>query len=349
MALQRPTATIQSVSEGSGGLVGAATSLIGGGPPGLPATATTSVTIDMSVGTGHDRLDLVVSPMSSIADAEPGTKLAISLGYGDDQTDVLTVEVHRRETTPTGIAFVGYSPTRRLGSTYVARSYIRQTAGDVVSDLIAEAEVYEGDVEANHDLPAYHIDGSRSAWEEIHILARRTGSQVRSTPDGALSFGPVPGSTAGGSLGSAVSAIGSVVGLGSGAELRKGATIIDWRAGTRGAAPAFAHAVVAVGAASPLGADRWHHIVKSPSSGSTPTIVDAALRSGAAADLATAARSDAARRATTTGRFRIPGDPSLRAGGTVTVDDVAYRMLEVTHRVAESVGFVTDLVVEGGE
>jgi hypothetical protein len=349
MALQRPTATIEPVSEGSGGLVGAVTSLIGSTPPGLPAAAVTSLTVDTSVGSGHDRVDIVVSAMSSLADTEPGAKLAVALGYGDENTDVMTADVHRRETTPNGIAFVGYSPTRRLSSTFVARSYIRQTVADVVSDLLVEAEVDEGDIEAGHDLPAYHLDGSRSAWAEIHLLARRTGSQVRSTAEGGLSFAPAPGSSSSGALGSAVSAIGSAIGLGSGAELRKGATIIDWRAGTRGAAPAFAHSVVAVGAASPLGADRWHHMVKSPSSGATPAIVDVALRSGASADLATAARSDAARRATITGRFRVPGDPALRAGDTVTVDDVVYRMLEVTHRIAESVGFVTDLVVEGGE
>ncbi len=350
MALQRPTATIQTVSEGSGGLVGAATSLIGGGLPGLPAAAVTSLTVEMSVGSGHDRMDLSVASMSSIADTEPGTKIAIALGYGDDNTDVLTVEIHRRETTPQGISFVGYSPTRRLSTTFVARSYVRQTVGDVVSDLLGEAEVDEGEIEAGHDLPAYHIDGSRSAWDEIHMLARRTGSQVRSTADGALSFGPAPGSTGGSSpLGAAVSAVASAVGLGSGAELRKGATLVDWRAGQSGATPAFAHQVAAVGAASPLGADRWHHIMKSPASGPKPTIVDAALRTGASADLATAARADAARRATTTGRFRTFGDPSLRPGDTVTVEEVVYRILEVTHRVAESAGFITDIVVEGGE
>ncbi len=349
MALQRPTATIQTVSEGSGGLVGAATSLIGGGPPGLPAAAVTSLTVEMSVGSGHDRMDLAVANLSSIAGTEPGTKVAIALGYGDDNTDVLAVEIHRRETTPHGIAFVGYSPTRRLSSTFIARSYVRQTVGDVIADLLSEGEVDEGDIEAGHDLPAYHLDGSRSAWDEIHILARRTGSQVRSTASGALSFGPAPGSSGGGGLGAAVSAVASAVGLGSGTELRKGATLIDWRAGRSGAVPAFAHEVAAVGAASPLGADRWHHIMKAPASGPKPTIVDAALRTGAAAVLATAARADASRRATTTGRFRTPGDPSLRAGDTVTVEDVVYRILEVTHRVAESAGFITDLVVEGGE
>ena len=347
MALQRPTASIAPAGFGSGRPLGATTELVGGEAPGLPTAGVMSLTVELSVGSGHDRAEITVSDLSSLASTQPGAELAIALGYSDENTDVMTAEIHRTESTPQGIVFVGYSPSRRLSATYVARSYVRQTVADVVSDLLSAADVDAGDIEAGHELPAYHLDGSRSAWEEIHVLARRTGSQVRSTPDGALSFGPAPGSSAGGPLGAAVSAVASVVGLGSGSALRTGAQVVDWRKGPRGATPELSREVAAVGAASPFGPDRWHHLLKSPSSGSTPTVIDAALRTEAGAELATAARTDAARRATTTGWFRIPGDARLRAGDTVTVDDESYRILEATHRVTESTGFLTDLVVEG--
>lgn len=226
---------------------------------------------------------------------------------------------------------------------------MQQTVADVVSDLLGEAGIDEGEINASQDLQAHHLSGSRSAWGEIHRLARRTGSQVTTTSDGAVSFGPAPGSTASSGLGAAVSAAASAVGLGSGTELRRGANVLAWRSGLRGAAPGWTPEVAALGAASPFGPDRWHQLLKDPSAGGDLFVVDPALRDSSSADTATVALADAARRRTTGGRFEIPGDPSVRAGGTVTVDDATYRVVHVRHVVDPALGYRCLLRVEGAE
>jgi hypothetical protein len=347
MALQRPSATIEVGGGGGGGLAGAVASLTGGGTLGFPEAAVLRLTVDQSVDTSHDRLVLELSALSPLVDTEPGSRIAVALGYGDELDPVATAEVLRVDATPSALHVVGYAPSRRRSNLHVARSYVSRQVGDVVADLLGEAGVEPGQVEGSQDLPAYHLDGTRSAWAEIHRLAGRTGSQVTSSADGAVSFAPAPGSTASGGLGAAVSAVASAVGLGSATELRRGASLIGWRRGPRGAEPDWTPAVAALGAASPFGPDRWHHFLKEPSSGSEPFVVDPALRSSSAGDAATAALADAARRRTTNGRLEVPGDPTLRAGGTATIDDTSYRLLRVRHLVDPVLGYRCLLTVEG--
>jgi phage protein D len=347
MVLQRPSARIEV--GGGDGLGAAAAGVLGGGDLGFPEAAVLRLVIEQSVDTAHDRVELDLSILSPLADTAPGSEAKVALGYGDELTDVATAHVLRVDRTPHAIHLTAYAPSRRLSVVFIARSYVQQSVADVVTDLLESAEVDAGAIEASHDLAAYHVDGSRSAWEEIHRLAGRTGSQVTSTADGSVSFGPAPGSSSGSGLGFAVAAVASAVGVGSGAELRKGANLLAWRTGVRGATPDWTPAVAAVGAASPFGPDRWHHLVKQPSAATDPFRVDPAVRSASSADTETTAFADAARRGTRTGRFETLGDPTLRAGGTVTVEDESYRILRVRHHVDPQRGFRSLLTVEGAE
>lgn len=326
MTLSRPTASL--LLEGGG-----ATQL---GGSGLTAAqgAVRRLVIELSVDEAHDRAEVAMWRNSALSGAEPGAKLTIGLGNDGDVADVLTVEVAGADATGWGCVITGYAPTRRLSSTYVGRSYVDKTMGDVVSDLLREGEVDEGDVDATLSLPVLHIDPRRSVWGHLHALARRTGSQVTSKADGSVCFTPLPGAGPTG--------VGAAFGLASTGELREGAELLAFRIGPRAPQPTV-KLLTPVGAKAGL-------LVAEPDTGSgTPVQVDPMLRTQEAADAATAAREAAARRRSRTAWLTVPGRSDLRAGGTVKARGQDYRVLWARHVLDPESGYTCDLLLEGDQ
>src|SRR5207244_749084 len=140
-----------------------------------------------------------------------------------------------------------------------------------------------GDVDATLQLPALHVDPRRSVWGTLHELARRTGHQITSTAAGAVSFGPAPGVPATSGVGGLAAVGAAAVALGppsSGGELREGAELVAFRAGTR-------TPLAAVASVSPAGPASWYLLAAEPDSGSgDPVVVDPLLRTREAADAA---------------------------------------------------------------
>ncbi|MCA1654967.1 MAG: hypothetical protein LC635_00530 [Pseudonocardiaceae bacterium] len=219
-----------------------------------------------------------------------------------------------------------------------------QSVADVVTDLLSEADVPAGEVDASLPLPALHIDPRRSVWGHLHALARRSGHQVTSTAQGAVSFTPIPG-TGGGGGGGALAGATSALGLAASAELREGAELVMFRTGRRAAAAA-PEAVTPSGGTGP----RWHLVAAQPDSGSgVPVLVDPVLRTRAAADAATSALAAAAARRARVAAVTVPGRPTLRAGATVTARGAAYRVLRARHLLDADNGYRCDLVLEADQ
>jgi hypothetical protein len=319
--------------------------LAGGGAPavggslGLAQAGVARLRVDLSVDEAHDRVELLLWRGSLLADAEPGATLAVALGYGDDVADVLTAEVSGVDAQADSAVLTAYAPSRRLSGTYVGRSWVDSSVGDVVTDLLGEAGVDAGDVDAPLRLPAFHADPRRSAWAVLHGLARRTGRQVTSAPSGAVGFTPAPGA-GGGGLGALAGAVASL--LGGGDDLREGAELLAFATGPRPAATPPAVATPS-GGTGPL----WHLWSAEPDDGSTVTLVDPALRTREAADGSAGALAAAARRRTRTARATVPGRATLRAGATASLRGEQVRLLRVRHVVDAGLGYRCDLLAEG--
>jgi hypothetical protein len=194
--------------------------------------------------------------------------------------------------------------------------------GEVVSDLLAEAEVDAGDIDATLSLPAVHVDPRRSAWGNLHQLARRTGYQITSEPDGAVSFGPAPGPS-------------------SSIELREGAELVAHRTGARADVPARSIVNPSAGSGA-----KWFLLAAEPDDGSATVLLAPALRTQEAADAATTALADLHARRARVGWVRVPGRPELRAGVTVDAGD-DYRITRIRHLIDARAGYVCDLDLEG--
>lgn len=331
MTISRPTASLL--------LDGGGASLLGGSGLDAAQAAVRRLVVELSVDEAHDRVELAVWRDSALAGAEPGARLSIGLGTTEDVADVLAAEVAGTDATTWGAVITAYAPSRRLSSTYVGRSYVDRTVGDVVTDLLAEGAVDEGDVDAPLSLPALHIDPRRSVWGHLHVLARRSGCQVTTKPDGRVSFTPIPGAASGGAGGALAGAVG-ILGQGTTGELREGAELLSFRIGPRAPEPTVA-LLTPVGAKAGL-------LVAEPDSGSgAPVQVDPMLRTQEAADAATSARQAAARRRARTAWVTVLGRSDLRAGSTITARGQDYRVLWARHVLDADTGYTCDLLLEG--
>jgi len=319
-----------------------------------PQAAAVLARIDVGMGRAHDRARLALGWQSPASDVTPGTSIEVAVGY-DDPIPVLTGQVDLVSHRPWGLVVDVLAAPAKLSTTWVGRSYIELTAGDIVRDLLDTAEVDAGDIDGGPTLAAYHVDERRAAWHHIQDLARQTGSEVSTKADGALNFRPAPGAQSGG-LGGVAGAAASVASnlLGLGAGNRYGAELHDFAFG-----PATELTprplVVANGAASQLGPDKWHILIGEPegSSPEGPTLVPAMLRNQEGADQLAAAIDAAGDRSTTRGWLRITGNPDLRPGDSIDVtdlpngEDTSLRVRRLGHRVGHRSGFVTEIDVEG--
>jgi len=190
----------------------------------------------------------------------------------------------------------------RLAGLRVQQSFEDQSAGQVVKELVNQAQVTAGDIADGPDLSFIVLDGGRSAWEHIAQLSRLSGHLARVNAAGELDFTP-PGD---GEPAQAFAWGGDVLGL------------------ERTETPASFDAVTVSGegAAGSQGKDAWNWLVKQPapvtgSAGSgarTRAFSERALRSADAVRAAAQALADAAARASMTGTVLVPGAPAVAPG-----------------------------------
>ena len=335
MTLPRPAAALT---------LQGATPALGGGPLDAAQAAVRRIVVDLTADAAHDRAEVAVWRASPLADAAPGSTLTIGLGNAGETKDVVTVEITAADVTGWGAILVGHAPSRRLSTTWVGKSYVDCSVGDIVSDLLGQGGVAEGDVDASLPLPLVHIDPRRSVWQHLHALARRCGCAVTSGADGSISFNPIPGAVAAGGLGALAAAGASAAGaLGitsAPGELREGAELITFRVGRR-PEDATIGSVTSVGSKAGL-------LLADPDSGGGETVwMDPLLRTKDAADAATTARKAAARRRASSATATVPGRPDLRAGTPVTLRGEEFRVVRARHVLDAQTGYLVDLVLEG--
>lgn len=278
----------------------------------------------------HDAVELTLWPASRLAEAAPGDTLAIALGNLDDEEPVWAGEVTHVLAGPDGTLVEGLATTVALSRARRSQTYVSQSVGDIVRDLASDVDVDE--VEGTLQLDAYSVDDRRSLWAHLLELAALTGSDVGASAEGGLRFVPVrPG-------------VAEV-------DLRYGADLLAWRLGPshEPAAPA----VVASGAASDSGSDKWHWLQREPASGASgPARVVPAFRTRDAADQLAQALADRAARAGLQGQLTVTGRPEVRPGTRVAVKDLPsgdpgpLRVLSVAHVLDARAGFTTTLTVE---
>jgi hypothetical protein len=312
----------------------AATVTIGGTELSSADAGVGRLVVSNVVGGGHDRLWAMLAPGSQLAGATAMSAVSAQLGYGTSLTGVFTGALAVTGQTTLGIVITAYGSSAALSKTRVGRSYVRQSVADIVGDLLNAGEVQQGEVDAPTQLDCYAVDERCPVWDHLRALARLTGLELSAGADGSVNFRSPRTSDA------------------ATVTLSYGTDLLDWDLCSY-APPDQAPAVVPYGAASQLGSDHWHIILREPDGGppASPTIVPPAIRDQDSASTVGDALGAAAARHATSGYARAVGTPAIRAGDVVTISGIAsgdetVRVIEVVHELDDA-GFRTQLRVEG--
>ena len=319
-----------------------------------PQAGLSQMTVDIGQGSGHDRARLALGWLSPIADVTPGAEVEVLLGYEDEPEAVLTGDVDEVSHREWGVVVDVLARPSRLMKVRVGRSYVEVAASDVVTDLLGEADVDEGEIDAGPTLAAFHVSERAHAWAHIYRLSRIASSELSTAADGSLNFRLAPGAESGigGLAGAVAGAASSLLGLGGGR--RYGAEIHEMVVATAGPVP-IARTVAPFGAASELGSSSWHVLVKDPA-GASPSgsvLMPGALRDRDATAQLESSLTQAATRAETAAWVTVTGDHTIRAGDVIELSelpeggDAAVRVTRLSHRFGRASGFVTRLEAEG--
>ncbi|HVE86640.1 MAG TPA: hypothetical protein VND93_27470 [Myxococcales bacterium] len=302
---------------------------VGGQDYSAAEAALVRLRLYLGLSGSHDAAELTLWPSTKLKDAAAGDTLEISLGETDGEEAVFTGEVTEVLAGADAVVLEGLAATVALSRSRKSQSYLSQSVADIVKDLASDIDVDE--VQGDLQLDAYAVDDRRSLWSHVLDLAALTGADVGCSAEGGLRFSPFQGGSADVSL-------------------RYGADVLSWHAGPR-AAPAVP-TVIASGAASDAGAEKWHWLTRDPASGSTSARVVAAFRTRDAADQLNQALADRAGRAALRGQVTLVGRTDVRPGARVEIQDLptgdlgTLRVLAVEHVLDARAGFTTALTVE---
>jgi hypothetical protein len=289
------------------------------------------LTVNSALGC-HDTVSMAFWPSSKFASTTPGSTVKVRLGTReDDDESVCAGEVTRALQGPDAVRLEAIAPTFALSRLRTSRTYLSQPVGDIVKDLAGDIEIDE--VEADVEIESYVVDTGRSVWGHMLDLAWLSGADLGCAPTGALRFVKIR-------EGSATKTY------------RYRNHLLQWDVAASTEA-AFS-AVSPHGAASEAGKAKWHWILHDPAAATDGgTKVIGAFHTRDAADNLAAALEKRAARSAMQGSLTVVGDPAIRPGAVVEVEDAPdftpgpLRVVAVRHQFDALTGFLTRVTVEG--
>ena len=186
--------TFSQKTGDEGGVLGAATSVGGGGKvidttdePKASTVVDLAVTLDM--GVPADNFTLVLGQAGALKPVRDD-ETTIELGYADNGglTQVMVGTVIMVESNLTTTRVVGHSAAATLLRTFVEQTYESKMAGAIVRDLAGKAGVDVATAEDGISFPAYVVDGRRSIYAHLRDLADLCGFDLYINADGAVVF-----------------------------------------------------------------------------------------------------------------------------------------------------------------
>jgi hypothetical protein len=262
--------------------------------------------------------------------------VTIELTSGDITETVMTGLVESVRASLRTLVVTARGGLGKLAVTRVNTVYSNQSAQQIASDLAAQAEVDTGDVETGDTYPYVVAHESRSALELLGRIARVEGMDLYADTDGRLTMK-------------------RFTKAGADYTYRYAVDVLDARL-VRHDVPT-AHVLVAgESPASARGNDSWHLIAKDAASflgdaGDGVHVLalhEGTVRTRAAAQRLADATRDAIGAYATWGRLAVLGDPRVRLGDAVGVEDAptsslngTFKVTGVRHYFAKRTGYVT--------
>jgi hypothetical protein len=127
-------------------------------------------------GVGRCTLDLIVPPGAALP--VPGAALTVALGLGEDPTPVFTGEIDSVRATSNGAIVSAGDALARLANSFGAGTYSEQSPGQILGDLLAQAELSAGTLDELPALASYVLFPGLSLLHHARVLADTFGASL---------------------------------------------------------------------------------------------------------------------------------------------------------------------------
>ena len=153
------------------------------------ASTVTDLMVSLDMDAPADSFTLTLGQVDGL-NPEPDDEATIELGYADDDElfQVFTGKVVAAGPGLIQNRIVGHTNTDTLLHSFTDETYESMSAGDIVSDLAAQAGIDTATIEDGINFPAYVIDGRRSFYRHMRDLADLCGFDVFINSEGELVF-----------------------------------------------------------------------------------------------------------------------------------------------------------------
>jgi phage protein D len=148
----------------------------------------TAIRVSLDMDIPSDCFEIRFAQHDGKPEIRHGDPASISLGYGDQLTDVFKGEVDHVEPSVSGLTVAGLNFVSRLCALRVCQTYENQSSGDIVKDLASRGRVTTEDIASGLRFPSYVIDDNKNAYEHISELAQKCGFDVYATSQNKLVF-----------------------------------------------------------------------------------------------------------------------------------------------------------------
>jgi len=268
--------------------------------------------------------------------------MEITLSNGDRSAKVMTATIDRVTSHQGHVRVSGRPVLAAAARARTDRVFSNQGLAQIVGDLANDAGIDTGQIDSGDTYPYFVADSAQTVLDHLLSLAQLEGMDVYDDADGAVVMRRFEKS-------------------GADRKLYHGIHLLDARVFHD--VPALDRVqVTGEGPSSAGGSEKWHHLLKDPTSvqstagqGSGARLLSrAAARSGDAAGRLAKGRLAAAIDNATRGALRLVGDPTITLGDAVEVVDApwpetngVYKVTRLRHRITKRDGYVTTLGVTG--
>lgn len=300
------------------------------------ASTVSSLTVALDMDAPADSFTLLMGQVGSFR-PQRQDDATIALGFSDGElTQVMTGLIVNTEPGLVQRRVVGHSRAARLLHTFVNQTYEAKTAGEIVTDLADKAGVDVATAQAGSQFQAYVVDARRSAYHHMQDLAELCGFDLYIKAAGELVFERFVG-------GRSIHVFKYAVHI---IELE-----IDQTEPFAGEVQVWGES-----AGGSQATEDWAWLTKNfdgrkgTAGSGQPTLLleRAALRNADAAQAAAAAFNTRIGRRTVRGRLLVQGQPKVKLGDAIQLQDVPdvalnelYQVRSVTHRITKEGGFTT--------
>ncbi|MDO3379165.1 hypothetical protein [Geoalkalibacter halelectricus] len=308
------------------------------------ASIVTELRVELDMDVPADRFLLVMGQVGSWR-PQQDDEARLELGYADDDGElerVMTGAVTAVQANLQTRRVMGHGAAMTLLRSFVDTTYQAKKAGEIVRDLAEQAGVDVARTEDGINFPAYVVDGRRSFWHHLRDLADLCGFDLYIDDGGELVFERFVG-------GRTVHVFDygrDILALDCHFTAPRAARVEAW-----GESPTGAE-----------GEEAWGWLTKDFSGtrgqagNGDPTLLleRPALRTAEAAQSAADALHTHLQRRGLQGKLRVLGNPAVRLGDAVRVQQApeaehngTYQVRSVTHRITKAHGFVTTVGFRG--